>query len=157
MNTETPFVLTWSRDHFGPRHITVLDLACHAALPVALNSELLHLIRLNFFYANEQAGVHARLDYTVEADLLLSPLCREIGEDLYELLPEVRLELLKRLYSRYPGNIRGLSVLIAHYAKSCADWLPLETLKKSQLLLPCNIWIATALTGLSTNSNYCNN
>jgi formylglycine-generating enzyme required for sulfatase activity len=121
--------LAWCRERFGERQEeALLDLACHAALPVALNSELLHLIRINFFYT------HSALDYTSEAQLLLSPLCREVGEDLYELLPEARTELLKRLYRRYPGRIRNLSILIGHYAKSCPDWLNLETLKKSQLL-----------------------
>ncbi len=131
---EIPAALAWSRDRFGSRDEIVLDLACHAALPVALNSELLHLIRLNFFHAHEHSNGHSRLDYAVEAELLLSPLCREISEDLYEILPEIRLELLKRLYHRYPGNIESLSVLIARYTQSCADWLALDTLKKSQWL-----------------------
>ncbi len=40
--------LAWCRERFGERQEeALLDLACHAALPVALNSELLHLIRIN--------------------------------------------------------------------------------------------------------------
>jgi hypothetical protein len=126
-NASSP--LAWCGERFGERQQeAMLDLACHAALPVALNSGLLHLIRINFFYT------HRALDYTAEAELLLSPLCREVGEDLYELLPEARSELLQRLYRRYPGRIAKLSILIGYYAKSCGDWLKSETLQKSQLL-----------------------
>ena len=128
-HNSTLYPLAWCRDRFGINRVeAVLDLACHAALPVALNSELLHLIRINFFYS------HTALDYTSEAELLLSPLCREVGQDLYELLPDARVELLRRLYSRYPGRIVKLSTLISHYAKSCADWLHMETLQRSQVL-----------------------
>ena len=94
--------LAWCREQFGEhREQALLDLASHAALPVALSSELLHLIRINFFYT------HSGLDYSSEAELLLSPLCREVGEDLYEILPEARAKLLERLYCRYPGRVKN--------------------------------------------------
>ncbi len=127
MSDLLPFV--WHRKPFGDRRgrEALLDLACHAALAVALNSELLHLIRINFFYS------HSGLDHFAEADLLLSPLCREIGSDLYEL--QSRGKLLERLYRRYSKKrIRKLAVLLTNYAKSCPDWLKLEIFKKSLLL-----------------------
>ncbi|MDM8546488.1 hypothetical protein QUF61_08330 [Candidatus Venteria ishoeyi] len=127
--TDTPSAFTWCKQRLGEQQTAaMLDFASHAALPVALNSELLHLIRLNFFH---NAPL---LDYTAEAELLLSPLCREIGADLYELLPEARGELLKHLYRKYPGRVTRLSKLIGCYSKTCPAWLKLETLRKSQLL-----------------------
>jgi hypothetical protein len=70
-----------------------LQLAFHAALPVALSADLLHLLRINFFLDPPRT-----LSYTAEFELLLSPLCEEIGEGLYEIKPEIRNILLKKLY-----------------------------------------------------------
>src|SRR5690349_12909405 len=67
-------------------------LACHAALPAAISVDLLHLLRINFFFENTE-----QLPYTAEADLLLSPLCTEIGDELYEMDHEVRDILLQKL------------------------------------------------------------
>jgi phenylalanine-4-hydroxylase len=70
---------------FGEPHIT---LAMHAALPLGLTAELVHLIRANFV---------ASAPMIAEADLLLSPLCREVGGESYEMYPEVRELLLAEL------------------------------------------------------------
>ena len=48
-----------------------LKLAYHAALPVALNPELLHFLRINFFL-----DPPSPLPYTVEFEFLTSGLCR---------------------------------------------------------------------------------
>src|SRR5689334_13873377 len=74
----------------------LLDLAYHAALPTALNADLVHLLRINFFFDGTKS-----LPYTAEADLLLSPLCSEIGNELYEMDHEVRDILLQRLSETY--------------------------------------------------------
>jgi hypothetical protein len=71
--------------HFGEPHIA---LAMHAALPIGLTPELVHLIRVNFV---------KRAPMIAEADLLLSPLCREVGGGLYEMYPEARELLLTEL------------------------------------------------------------
>jgi hypothetical protein len=70
---------------FGEPHIT---LAMHAALPLGLTAELVHLIRANFIQSAPMIA---------EADLLLSPLCREVGGEFYEMYPEVRELLLAEL------------------------------------------------------------
>ena len=49
---------------------------------LVVDAELLNLLRVNFFLDPPHA-----LAYEVEADLLLSPLFRELGEDLFELEP----------------------------------------------------------------------
>ena len=77
-------VVSFAR-RYGEAHIL---LAMHAALPVGLTPDLLHLMRINF--ANSAPWI-------AEADLLLSPLCREVGGDLYEMEPEVRELLLNEL------------------------------------------------------------
>ena len=75
------------RRRFGPK---ALYLAGHAALPLILSPELLHLIRVNFV---EELGIPP----IAEADLLLSPLCRPLDEPLYEMEPRVREILLEHL------------------------------------------------------------
>src|SRR5579859_1549876 len=74
----------------------VLRLAYHAALPVVIDVGLLNLLRVNFFLDPPDV-----LPFTAEADLLLSPLFREIGNGLYGIEPEVRNVLLIGLQTRY--------------------------------------------------------
>jgi hypothetical protein len=72
---------------FGEPHAV---LAMHAALPLGLTAEMLHLIRINFV---------PEAPWIAEADLLLSALCREAGGDLYEMGPDVREFLVEELES----------------------------------------------------------
>ncbi|HEX6910193.1 MAG TPA: SH3 domain-containing protein, partial [Longimicrobium sp.] len=82
-------VLAFSR-RFG-RETTAL--AMHAALPLGLSPELVHLLRVNFV---------PRAPWIAEADLLLSPLCMEAGGGMYEMDPDVRGLLLAEM-ARTPG------------------------------------------------------
>lgn len=82
-------VLAFSR-RFG-RETTAL--AMHAALPLGLSPELVHLLRVNFV---------PRAPWIAEADLLLSPLCMEAGGGMYEMDPDVR-ELLLAEMARTPA------------------------------------------------------
>src|SRR5579871_1042559 len=64
---------------FGSQH---LWLACHAAFPLVLTPELINLLRNNFL---DDRGI----PWIAEPDFLLSPLCRPIGEGLFEVEPRV--------------------------------------------------------------------
>jgi hypothetical protein len=81
-----PRVAAFAR-RFGGRHAA---LAMHAALPLGLTSELVHLIRVNFVPS---------APWIAEADLLLSPLCEEVGGGLYEMERDARELLLYELRS----------------------------------------------------------
>ena len=70
---------------FGEVH---LNLACHAAFPLALTPDLLYRIWANFL---------RQAPWIAVADLLLSPLCRLVGYELYEMDVTVRNLLLKNL------------------------------------------------------------
>ncbi|NET62084.1 MAG: hypothetical protein F6K47_40025 [Symploca sp. SIO2E6] len=77
---------------FGKPH---LYLAYHAAFPLALTADLLYHLWINF-----QLDIHDRvldIPWVAVADILLSPLCEEVGRELYEMDGEVRHELLKQL------------------------------------------------------------
>jgi CHAT domain-containing protein len=74
------FVQRFDEAHF--------HLACHAAFPMALTSDLLYQIWARFVdYA----------PWTAVAHLLLSQLCREVGHELYEMTTSVRNVLLMEL------------------------------------------------------------
>lgn len=73
---------------FGEDHI---NLACHAAFPLALTSELLYCLRENF---------QSDVPWIAVADILLY-LCDPVGYQLYELPGEVRNELLVYLIERF--------------------------------------------------------
>ena len=69
---------------FGQDH---LDLACHAAFPLAVTPELLYCLRENF---------QPQAPWVAVADIIFS-LCDPVGYELYELEPEVRNELIVTL------------------------------------------------------------
>jgi hypothetical protein len=98
-------VMTFAR-RFGPAHLT---LALHAAVPVGLMPHLVHLLRCNFV-------PHA--PWIAEADLLLSPLCREVGPGVYLLDQKVRellLDELRQEPSLGPPRVRRVAELLLAY------------------------------------------
>lgn len=77
---------------FGKTH---LNLAYHAALPLALTPDLLYSL-----WANFQRDIRGRvldIPWGAVADVLLSKLCDEVGYELYEMDVAVRNELLSQL------------------------------------------------------------
>lgn len=68
-----------------------LDLAYHAAFPLALTPDLLY--RLRDYPFNPKL----KIPWIAVADLLLSDLCYEVGSSLYEMDRTVRQVLLERL------------------------------------------------------------
>ena len=58
------------------------------------------------------------IPFETEAALLLSPLFREIGEELYEIEPDVRNLLLTGLYSRYgTERVDRVALLLEQYTE----------------------------------------
>jgi O-acetyl-ADP-ribose deacetylase (regulator of RNase III) len=77
---------------FGGAH---LIFAYHAAFSLALTPDLLYRL-----WANFQRDIHGRVlgvPWIAVADLLLSSLCEEVGQELYEMDTSVRNILLSRL------------------------------------------------------------
>lgn len=106
-----------------------LGLASHAAVPVVVDARLLHLLRVNFFLDEEP------LDYAVEAELLLSPVFRDVGDGLFEIEADLRSLLLTSLHARY-GMDRILAVanLLWQYAEQTGTWRNRPELEKAQQL-----------------------
>ncbi|MBO3457634.1 SUMF1/EgtB/PvdO family nonheme iron enzyme [Aetokthonos hydrillicola Thurmond2011] len=72
-----------------------LDLAYHAAFPLAITPNLLYYLRENFPY--DQQGKKLNIPWLAVGDLLLSNLCNPAGGQLYEMDSTVRHLLLKLL------------------------------------------------------------
>lgn len=135
------------RQRCGDYGETALHLAYHAALPVALNAGLLHLLRINFFLDPPEP-----LPYTAEFEFLLSPLCREIDEGLYEIEPDIRDVLLAGLTQTYDTErIRDLATLLWQYVEHHSPWGDRVELERAQQLTALNFlnsekaqqWLAT--------------
>jgi hypothetical protein len=112
-----------------------LQLAYHAAMPVALNPELLHFLRINFFLDPPE-----QLPYTVEFEFLTSGLCREIDAELYEIEPEIRNELLRELVKRKDARqrIQDVATLLWQYVKDHSPWADRVELEQAQQLTALN-------------------
>jgi hypothetical protein len=141
------------RQRYGEYSEAALHLAYHAALPVALNAELLHLLRVNFFLDPPEL-----LPYTVEFEFLLSPLCREIDEGLYEIEPEIRDELLAGLTQTYNAErTRDIATLLWQYVDHHSPWADRMELERAQQLTALNFldpekaqqWLAKVETNMT--------
>ncbi|BAZ26672.1 GUN4 domain-containing protein [Kalymmatonema gypsitolerans NIES-4073] len=119
----------------GKNGDAALQLAYHAAMPVALNPELLHFLRINFFLDPPE-----QLPYTVEFEFLSSGLCREIDAELYEIEPEIRNELLQKLMSREDAQqrIRDIATLLWQYVEQHSPWADRVELERAQQLTALN-------------------
>ncbi|GAB3839082.1 FtsK/SpoIIIE domain-containing protein [Dactylosporangium cerinum] len=112
-----------------------LELACHAAVAVAVDAGLLHLLRINFFLDPPTV-----LPFEAEAALLLSPLFREVGEDLYEIDPALRDALLAALTARFgPERPARVAVLLEQYTDQHPAWHLQPELEHAQRLTALNL------------------
>jgi hypothetical protein len=125
-------VLAFARRH-GPSHAA---LAMHAAVPLGLTPELLHLVRINF--------LRRTTPWIAEADLLLSPLCQDVGEGFYQMDPAVRdllVDELRRDPNFGEGALRGVAELLLAYV---ARTLPVARAGEERPFLLAQEWTALA-------------
>jgi hypothetical protein len=102
----------WTRAEAFARRFSEphVRLALHASVPTGFSPELVNLIRLNFV---------PDAPFIAEADLLLSPLCREVGGGLYEMDPPVREILQAELASDAqlgPARLARVAEFLLAYA-----------------------------------------
>jgi|GEM_PF-1887407 len=120
---------------------SILNLASHAALPVLLNAEFVHLLRINFFNGafENKTGNKDLLSYIDEQDILLSDLCSELGSGLYKIIPEVRTVLLERLLTEYGlDRLKGVAALLWKYTATKTVWGENKRLENAQRLTALN-------------------
>ncbi len=110
-----------------------LRLACHAAFPVALTPDLLYKIWLNFRQPESTTEPLELL--TSVSDILRSPLCREIGRDIYEMHPDIRTALLEALQNDSENGherILDLARFLRDYLRHNPDKLPSASFREAQ-------------------------
>lgn len=103
---------------FGAEARAYLDLARHAALPLALTPDLLYLLWFDF--RTDEQGDPLQIPWVAVADLLLSHLCREISHETYALDDGVRDLLLQQLVQdgRFGmARVRRLAAFLDQYAE----------------------------------------
>lgn len=107
------------RQRFGDGHFY---LACHAALLLALTPDLLYSL-----WANFQRDIHDEaidIPWIAVADLMLSSLCKEVGNELYEIDQAARDDLLNQLQndSRFGlERLRELADFVMAYVEQQLD------------------------------------
>ena len=79
------------RQRYGEAY---LQLACHAAIPLALTPDLLYRLWAEFQW--DINGVALNIPWVAVTDLLFSCLCDEVGSELYEMDEAIRQELLRQ-------------------------------------------------------------
>ncbi|GAA6618621.1 formylglycine-generating enzyme family protein [Scytonema sp. NUACC26] len=80
------------QQRFSQAHV---DLAYHAAFAIALTPHLTYCIWANFQI--DTGNQDLKVPWIAVADLLLSPLCHEVGHELYEMDRDIRNYLLDRM------------------------------------------------------------
>jgi hypothetical protein len=118
-----------------------LRLAMHAAVPQGFRSELLHLLRLNFIPESLGGSV-------LEADVLLAPLCEDMGGGYYQFDPEIRRLLLDSLIEAYMAEPVSRLCQVANFLLQYMEYLEHGTYGKQDPLwqdyLETQRWIALA-------------
>ncbi|GAB3841935.1 hypothetical protein [Dactylosporangium cerinum] len=106
------------------------ELAYHIAVPVVVTPTFVHLVRTNFFL-----DPPAEVTYEDEARLLLSALCREVGQGLYDIDPDLRALLLVGLTTRFGADrLRSVASLLERYTAHGDVWGGLPELEQAQRL-----------------------
>lgn len=100
---------------FGQAH---LDYAAHAAFPLVLTPDLCYQIWATFRVDNYGMAMH--VPWIAVADLLLSDLCKESDQEVFEMAAPARAVLISRLRQdqRFgPQRLSALARYLASYAE----------------------------------------
>ena len=102
-------------ERFGQVHVW---FACHAAMPLALTTDLLY--GLWGYFSQDSQGELLEIPWVAVADLLMSDLCADVGHELYAMDGMVREVLLQQLEAepRFgAGRMKGVAeFLLRHTA-----------------------------------------
>lgn len=120
---------------------THVYFACHAALPIALTPHLTYCLWENF--QTDTNHQELGIPWIAVADLLLSPLCKEVGREQYEMDADLRNYLLERMvqHPRFgPQRIQKIARFLLTYVRQELN----ETKVSVQTLAQTQRWAALA-------------
>ena len=110
------FIAQFVGEEYGEGHIL---FACHAAFPVVLTPDLLYQLWLNFQKYQNENGDPQSIHRIAVSDLLLSPLVREVGTEVFEMPEVIRTALLDCLEQRFkleaPHRMNELAQFLMQY------------------------------------------
>ncbi|BAZ10733.1 hypothetical protein NIES4071_25560 [Calothrix sp. NIES-4071] len=118
-----------------------LYLAYHAALPVALTPHLTYCLWANFQTDIRNQGLKA--PWIAVADLLLSPLCQEVGHELYEMDADLRNYLIEQMI-HHPSFGQKRVEELAHFLLSYVQRDLNHSKPSIQTLAQAQRWTALA-------------
>ena len=95
--------------------------ACHAAVPRVFSTDLLYKIWLNF--QTDIEGKALDIPLTSVAEIINSPICNELGTDLYEFYPDIKSLLL----TKWQNVLAKLQNLLTKWQNLLAKWQNLLT------------------------------
>lgn len=107
-------------------------LISHAAFPVALTSDLLYKIWVNFRPQEQACDLDSSLLNV--STILRSPICKEINTDLFEIFPAIRTILLDRLQQQFGRTSRqhDLAKFLTAYIDQCRSKIPSPAFAEAQ-------------------------
>lgn len=117
-----------------------LWFAAHAALPVALTPDLAYKIWLNFRKDEQEKPESLGIPWIAVSDLLLSPLYRPTGRDIYEMHPDLRAAQLQYLKAHPHFGPRRLDLLarfLKFYLRENRSRIPTQAFLEAQEFV-CN-------------------
>ncbi|MBD2677506.1 MULTISPECIES: formylglycine-generating enzyme family protein [Nostoc] len=116
-------------------------LAYHAALPIALTPHLTYCLWANF--QMDIANQDLNVPWIAVADLLLSPLCQEVGYELYEMNADLRNYLLEQMINHPSFGHKRVEEL-AHFLLSYVERELNDSKLSTQTLAQAQRWTALA-------------
>ncbi|MDZ7952126.1 formylglycine-generating enzyme family protein [Nostoc sp. DedQUE09] len=116
-------------------------LAYHAALPIALTPHLTYCLWATF--PMDIANQDLKVPWIAVADLLLSPLCKEVGHELYEMDADLRNYLLDQMI-HHPSFGQKRVEELAHFLLSYVQRELNDSKSSIQTLAQAQRWTALA-------------
>ena len=116
-------------------------LAYHAALPIALTPHLTYCLWANF--PMDIAKQDLKVPWIAVADLLLSPICKEVGHELYEMDADLRNYLLDQMI-HHPSFGQKRVEELAHFLLSYVQRELNDSKSSIQTLAQAQRWTALA-------------
>ncbi|WP_414568321.1 formylglycine-generating enzyme family protein [Nostoc sp. CCY 9925] len=116
-------------------------LAYHAAFPIALTPHLTYCLWASF--SMDITNQDLKVPWIAVADFLLSPLCQEVGHELYEMNADLRNYLLEQMI-RHPSFGHKRVEELAHFLLSYVQRELNDSKLSTQTLAEAQRWTALA-------------